>query len=504
MTGTIERRVADRYVLTEVLGRGGMGVVWRAHDTLLQRTVAVKEIEFPVAPGVQSLDIVKERAMREARNAAALSHQNVIAVYDTVHEEGRAYIVMEFVAAPTLATLIERDGPMTPGEAATIALDILEALEVAHAAGIVHRDVKPGNVMVPASGHAKLADFGIATVVDDPKLTSTGMVLGSPQFMAPEQANGSRSGRETDIWALGATLYFMVEGVGPFDKGEAIPTLAAVVHDAPRPPRRAGPLEPLLVHLLAKDPHTRPATRQIRAALEDVIGAKLAPPAMEPAGAPEPTPAAPEPMRPAAVGDRTEDRRLRPRMVALIAALSVVAGGALWLAARPAPEEAPRDPTSNGGRNERPASAAVPTNWVEYRDPDTGYRIAHPPGWSVVPLGDTRTDIRHPSNGTYLRVDWTDAPGDDPVAAWESLSDAFAASHDNYSEMRIDATEYDGYEAAIWEFTYSEGGADLHAIDLGFVTGDYGFALNFQTRAENWIGSQNTFERFQNSFEPPG
>ena len=502
MTGTIERRVADRYVLTEILGRGGMGVVWRARDTLLERTVAVKEIEFPAAPGIQSLDVVKERAMREARNAAALSHSNVIAVYDTVHEDGRAYIVMEFVPAPTLAALIERDGPMTPGEAATIALDILEALEVAHAAAIVHRDVKPANVMVPASGRAKLADFGIATVVDDPKLTSTGMVLGSPQFMAPEQANGSRSGRESDIWALGATLYYMVEGVCPFDKGEAIPTLAAVVHDAPRPPRRAGPLEPLIMLLLAKDPAARPGTRHIRAVLEEVSGAKPAP-AMETLP-PEPTPAVPEPIRAAEGGHRAGRRRLSTRMLALITALLVVAGGSLFLATRPAPEEPRRDPAAKSGRNGQQTPAAVPNNWVEYQDADTRYRIAHPPGWSVVPLGDTRTDIRHPSNGSYLRVDWTDAPGDDPVAAWESFSETFGASHENYSELRIEATEYKGYDAAIWEFTYSEGAADLHAIDLGFVTGAYGFALNFQTRAEDWVSSQNTFERFQTSFEPPG
>ena len=492
MTGAVDRRVADRYVLEEILGRGGMGVVWRARDTLLQRPVAVKEIEFPAAPGVQDLDVVKQRAMREARNAAALSHSNVVSVYDTIHEDGRAYIVMEFVAAPTLATLIERDGPMAPEAAAAIALDVLDALEVAHQAGIIHRDVKPANVMVPQEDRAKLADFGIATVVDDPKLTSTGMVLGSPQFMAPEQASGARSAPATDLWALGATLYYMVEGVSPFDRGEPIPTLAAVVHDEPRPPRRAAELEPLITWLLHKDPAARPQTRHIRATLEGVAAGRVHAPAAQPSSE-----VAPEPK---VRGERPTSWRNR-KIVAGLTAVLVVVGGTLFLATRPEPKSTP-DPGS-GKDQPQQSGSAVPGNWIEYQDPDTGYTVSHPPGWSVVPLGDTRTDIRHPSNGSYLRVDWTDTPGDDPVAAWESLSDSFGARHENYSELGIEAAKFQGFDAAVWEFTYSDGGADLHAIDLGFVTGDYGFALNFQTRAEDWTSSQRTFERFQASFRPP-
>ena len=145
----------------------------------------------------------------------------------------------------------------------------------------------------------------------------------------------------------------------------------------------------------------------------------------------------------------------------------------------------------------------MPNSWVEYEDPDTGYTISYPPAWSVVPLGDTRTDIRHPTNGSYLRVDWTDEPGDDAVAAWETFSESFEARHENYDELRIDATKYQGYDAAVWEFTYSEEGTNLRAIDLGFTTDEYGFALNFQTRAEDWTGSQKVFERFKAAFEPP-
>jgi eukaryotic-like serine/threonine-protein kinase len=496
MTSTTERRVADRYVLREVLGKGGMGVVWRADDTLLRRRVAVKEIEFPQAPGVHGLDVVRERATREARTAAALTHSNIIAIYDTIHDDGRAYIVMEYVEAPTLATLIERDGRMDPRRAASIALDILEALEVAHAAGIVHRDVKPANVMVPPEGHAKLADFGIAIVKDDPKLTSTGMVLGSPQFMAPEQASGARSGSEADLWALGTTLYYMVEGVCPFDQGEPIPTLAAVVHDPPREPRRAGPLEPVIAELLQKDPGARPTSPRIREMLEKVVAGDPLLAASAEGLQSETSPAVDVPAQ-----ARTGRGRSR-RMVAGVTAVLVVVGGGLFLATRPGP--AP--PSESNAGEEKPGDAGgprVPKRWVEYEDPDTGYRISHPPGWHVSPLGDTRTDIRHPSNGMYLRVDWTATPGDDPVAAWESFSESFAARHEDYNKIRIEATEYHGFDAAVWEFTYSDEGTSLHAIDLGFVTDEYGFALNFQTRAEDWTSSQRIFERFQASFEPP-
>jgi serine/threonine protein kinase len=472
-----------------------MGVVWRADDTILRRRVAIKEIEFPTAPGVQGLDVVKERATREARNAAALTHPNVIAIYDTIQEDGRAYIVMEFVEAPTLGTVIERDGPMDPQSAASIALDILRALEVAHAAGIVHRDVKPANVMVPTEGPAKLADFGIATVVDDPKLTSTGMVLGSPQFMAPEQAKGARSGSETDLWSLGATLYYMVEGVFPFDKGETIPTLAAVVHESPRPPRRAGPIAPLISELLQKEPAARPGIQRIREKLQEVAGG-IPTPALEP----PPSDAAAH-VHVRARPERSGRRRL---IVAAITAAAVVVGAVWFIATRPEDRTPPTSESGTTEPNRGDRNTRVPAGWAQYEDPDVGYRISYPPGWTVTPLGDTRTDIRHPGNGSYLRIDWTDTPGDDPVAAWESLSESFAASHENYNELTIKPATYKGYDAAVWEFTYSEAGADLHAIDLGFVTGNYGFALNFQTRAENWEASQEMFDSFKESFKPSG
>jgi hypothetical protein len=146
----------------------------------------------------------------------------------------------------------------------------------------------------------------------------------------------------------------------------------------------------------------------------------------------------------------------------------------------------------------------VPSGWETYTDEGAGYTISYPPGWDIVGSGDTQIDIRHPSNGTYLRVGWRSPPGPSAVGAWESLSEDFAASHDDYEEIRIEKTTFKGSDnAAVWEFTYAEGGASLHAVDLGFVLGDYGFALNFQTHSENWESSQDLFEAFKASFRPP-
>ncbi|HEV3495306.1 MAG TPA: serine/threonine-protein kinase, partial [Actinomycetes bacterium] len=260
-----DRLIAGRYVLSAPLGRGGMGVVWRAQDTVLGRAVAVKEVVFPPAMAEAERGPAQARVMREARAAARLNHPSAVTLYDVVQDQGGTFIVMELVAAPTLAEVVRDRGPLPPGRVAEIGAQIAGALEAAHQAGIVHRDVKPGNVMIPAAGLAKLADFGIASLQGDPQLTSTGLVIGSPAYMAPEQARGEGSGPPVDFWGLGATMYYAVEGAPPFDRGTSIATLAAVVNDPPRVPARAGPLTDLLTALLAKDPTTRPSGPEVRA-----------------------------------------------------------------------------------------------------------------------------------------------------------------------------------------------------------------------------------------------
>ena len=241
-----------------------MGVVWRAHDVVLGREVAVKEVAFPASMPDAERHSAQARVTREARAAARLNHPGVVTLYDVVTHQGGVFIVMELVEAPTLADLVRVEGPLPPERVAEIGSQLASALEAAHRSGIVHREVKPDNVLVPQAG-AKLADFGVASLAGDPRLTTTGVVIGSPAYMAPEQAQGEPIGPPADFWALGATLYFAVEGQPPFDNGSSMATLAAVVNEAPRPMRRAGPLAPLIAALLAKDPQARPSGPKVQA-----------------------------------------------------------------------------------------------------------------------------------------------------------------------------------------------------------------------------------------------
>jgi hypothetical protein len=264
------RRVANRYELAEELGHGGMGVVWRATDTLLARQVALKEVDLPRGVDESEREGLRARVSREARAAARLSHPGVVTVYDIAHDGDQDFIVMELVSAPTLEELVRTQGPLPPARAARLGLRLLDTLEAAHKAGIVHRDLKPRNVMVRQDGATKLADFGIASVQGDPRLTATGLVVGSPAYMAPEQVEAQAVSPATDLWALGATLWFAVEGQPPFGGGE-FQTLNAIVSGQPRRPERLGPLAPVLARLLVKEPEGRATPAQLRPLLRRVV-----------------------------------------------------------------------------------------------------------------------------------------------------------------------------------------------------------------------------------------
>ncbi|HVE46228.1 MAG TPA: protein kinase [Acidimicrobiales bacterium] len=600
------RPVAGRYELRELLGQGGMGSVWLAEDLLLQRRVAVKRVGAP--PGMTSEDAsaVRSRVLREARAAARVAHARLVTLFDVVEEDGIVYLVQELVEAPTLKELVADQGPRRPSEAASIGLQLLEGLAAAHRAGVVHRDVKPANVMVLGDGGVKLADFGIASLVGDPQLTATGTIIGSPAFMSPEQATGSDVGPPADLWSLGATLYFAVEGEPPFSKPDALSTLTAMLHEPPRPPRRAGALAPVLERLLAKDPAARADVAEAAGLLQAVTGDRdhhveegiaEIPPAGQPPplaatgearagasvpppssavtdevraeslregpssaevdevraeplgqgshpaevdeGRPEPlaqgppthaspTPADTQVLRPVAERSAAEPRS-RPRRRSPVAAMALVAlalVGALALAAAAGRDDAPQEdgqaaetrrPAENPGRaGEPPASrspeavappaeaqAGAPAGWKSHTDPDTGYRVSYPASWQVKDRDRTRTDFVDPQTGTYLRVDWTDQPGDSPEGAWEAQSRSFGARHPNYREIRIDPTTYKGYRAALWEYTYGQGGGSFHAFNLGFVTDDHGFALNFQAREDRWAEVQPLWDQLKAGFEVP-
>lgn len=307
--GRVSRVLAGRYALTGVLGRGGMGVVWQATDQVLGRQVAVKEVTFPVDVTAEEREVLVQRTLREARAAARLDHPRVTRVYDVVQEGGKPWLVMEHVPSRSLQDIVEEEGPLPPARAARIGLDVLAAVEAAHDAGIVHRDVKPANVLVGTNGRASLTDFGIATTTGDSHLTSQGALIGSPTYMAPERARGDEPQPPVDLWGLGATLYAAVEGRPPFDRGDPMATLFAVVSEHPAPMVCAGPLEPIVRGLLDKDPERRGSVASVRAQLEEVESGAVDPRAVDPVAAkqqPVPLPAAqpaasaPAPPRPAA------------------------------------------------------------------------------------------------------------------------------------------------------------------------------------------------------------
>jgi eukaryotic-like serine/threonine-protein kinase len=273
VNGSHGHLLAGRYRLHEMIGSGGAGTVWAGVDEVLGRRVAVKDVGGPRWADLEGQRAVRERTMREARAAALIDHPNVVRVYDVVEVDDRPWIVMELVDAPTLAQVIEEHGPRSPAEAARIGLQVLAALRAAHALGILHRDVKPSNVMV-TEDRAVLADFGIATRDGDVGLTASGVLVGAPAFIAPERVRaepGTQVGPASDLWSLGATLYNAVEGRPPYQRDGAICTIAAVVHDEPDPVERAGHLAPVLAALLRHEPELRPSATEVRELLLHVI-----------------------------------------------------------------------------------------------------------------------------------------------------------------------------------------------------------------------------------------
>ncbi|MFD8571316.1 serine/threonine-protein kinase [Streptomyces sp. NPDC057694] len=283
--GTEGRLLAGRYRLGAVLGRGGMGTVWRAKDETLGRTVAVKELRFPSSIDDEEKRRLVTRTLREAKAIARIRNNGAVTVFDVVDEDDRPWIVMELVEGKSLAEAVREDGLLEPKRAAEVGLAILDVLRSAHREGILHRDVKPSNVLIAEDGRVVLTDFGIAQVEGDPSITSTGMLVGAPSYISPERARGHKPGPAADLWSLGGLLYASVEGVPPYDKGSAIATLTAVMTEPVDPPTNAGPLLTQVIYgLLAKDPAQRLDDAGARALLNEVIHAP------EPEAAPEPEP----------------------------------------------------------------------------------------------------------------------------------------------------------------------------------------------------------------------
>ncbi|RQX08705.1 protein kinase [Micromonospora ureilytica] len=257
MSNALPQLVADRYRLLSPLGQGGMGRVWKARDEVLHRDVAIKELVPPPGLTDEERREMRERSLREARAIARLNNANVVRIFDVLRTDGDPWIVMEYVASRSLQDTLAEDGPVSVARTVEIGLGVLGALSAAHKAGVMHRDVKPGNVLLGDDGRVVLTDFGLATIPGDPNVTRTGMVLGSPAYISPERARDGTAGPEADLWSLGATLYAAVEGKSPYARPSAIGTLAALATEPIPPPKNAGPLKAVLNGLLRKDPNER-------------------------------------------------------------------------------------------------------------------------------------------------------------------------------------------------------------------------------------------------------
>jgi hypothetical protein len=382
-----DRLLSGRYRLIEEIGRGGMGTVWWAYDEVENREVAVKEVHFPPSLDPREQLNLFRRTNREAMAAGRLHHPGLIAMYDVVLEESRPWLIMEYVAARSLEDVFVDDGPISPPTVADVGRQLLAALCAAHRAGIVHRDVKPSNVLLETSGRVVLTDFGIATYEGATTLTQSGTFMGSPAYVAPEVARGERATPASDLWSLGATLYAAVEGRPPYDHETAMATLSALVTTEPDPPVRAGPLRPLLDGLLVKEPARRLGAAR---AAELLAAAATSPP-------PPPPARPPKKARPDFVRRFAVLPAVSAGVLALAVAAGVVAGVKGWTAPHtggstavpPAPPDRMTGTTGTAASSEtarRPDEGPLPATIVDRSGVPMARRLAREGGiWPATP-----------------------------------------------------------------------------------------------------------------------
>jgi len=295
--------IGGRYRLVRRVGSGGMGTVWEASDERLERQVALKQLHRPLEASPAEAEVANRRAMREARTAAKLHHPHAVSVFDVVEQDGQLWLVMPFIASITLAAVLHEGGPLQPDEAAKVGAQVASALTAAHAAGIVHRDVKPGNILIAEDGTALISDFGIAYGLGDATLTSSGMIHGTPAYLAPEIARGDGANFASDVFSLGSTLYSAMEGKPPFGSDDNTMALLHRVASGQFPaPQHCGPLTPLVMDMLSADPSHRPSMRAVADSLAGVQPAR-----------PVPKSPTPQPMRLRQLQSPTPCRRQRLR-----------------------------------------------------------------------------------------------------------------------------------------------------------------------------------------------
>ncbi|PBC79380.1 serine/threonine protein kinase [Streptomyces sp. TLI_235] len=552
------RVLAGRYVLGDRLGRGGMGTVWRARDEMLDREVAVKELTVNHLPE-EELEILQSRMKREARAAARIKHPGVITIHDVLEDDGRPWIVMELVDGRSLADVISQDGTLAPREAAEVGLQVLAALHRGHQLGVLHRDVKPANVLLEkGTGRVVLLDFGIATFEGSTELTRPGDLVGSPDYLAPERAQGERPGPASDLWGLGATLYAAVEGESPFRRTSPLTTLAAVVGDPLPEPRRAGALGPVLAALMAKDPAERPAADEAARMLREVtaghtMGMKARPaatahrvptqqvpvvdrtePPARPAGhsttaptlpVPEAAPtaqapvAAPptEPVPPVApAGPAGRRRRLLPLLLVGLVVVLAAAAGVYVLKSRSGRDE-PRDDAASGApqitvpttrASDTPGPA--PSGYVWKQDP-AGFRFPMPvatSGKSWVRSTDNNEIYYSPDNKVhYLQFAVTVGQPLTPLQHFEQMEQSITKNRPAYRRESLTGIKVNGQEGAVWEFSYTslDGSGRRHLKEVEFRTEDgTSYDVLVASPDKDWQEALRRFTVVLNNFSVEG
>ncbi|MFF0566772.1 serine/threonine-protein kinase [Streptomyces sp. NPDC004041] len=555
--------LAGRYRLGDVLGRGGMGKVWRAHDEVLHRTVAVKELTAGLYVAEADRLVLHARTQKEARAAARITHPGVVTVHDVIEYDNRPWIVMQYVDGPSLADAAKESGEIAPREAARIGLHVLSALRAAHGAGVLHRDVKPGNVLLARDGQVLLTDFGIAAIEGDSTITRTGELVGSIDYLAPERVRGGDPGPASDLWSLGATLYAAVEGASPFRRTSPISTMQAVVTEEPPAPVNAGPLGAVITALLRKDPAERPTAAQTEQMLLDAMegrepraaqahvptqrfpeeprhgygGGSAALPGSEGATARLPgvpstatgptahvTPAArtaPAPGPASAPVTRRAGSRWRTVLVVVVAA--AVLGGAAGLIAMkygegsgspagasggPGAGSTPSAPrTAPGPTGPAQGASAVPDGWHRVDDP-AGFSLVVPDGWERQ-VNEGQIDYTPDGGAHRIRVSVDPDPDfDHPYLHMESLEEQLSRRLPGYQRIGMQKNSFRDRPGALWEFRWNETkdhAGPRHGIDQMYYGGAGGpeYALYLTAPEEGWEASRKKFDIMLRSWRAP-
>ncbi|WP_052745892.1 serine/threonine-protein kinase [Allosalinactinospora lopnorensis] len=479
------RLLSQRYRLVEPIGQGGIGTVWRAEDELLHRQVAIKEVRVSRDLDHDKREELLARTMREARICAGLStHPGIVTIHDVLREDGRPWIVMELVDGRVLDRVVWEDGPLSPRSTAEIGRQLFAALTAAHQGGVLHRDIKPGNVLVLPDGRAMLSDFGIAVSDSEDKITLTGKLPGSPGYIAPERLRTGDMTPAADVWSLGATLYFTVEGHAAFERTSNAERLTAALQELPDPAVRAGSLRPVIYGMLQADPEHRLGGPALETALANVIagsGAEDPTPTQLDVGA-VPTAMATGPNVPLPPGPKTAMRASRVGtlgrkgwvriLISLVAGLTTLILAPLLveylsnvLIDDDEPTHAPAGQTSGPADHANPARTdpgRIPEGFVEYEH--DGFSIAIPEAWSVEETG-AETVISSRDQTDHIRIGNLDLNGATPVEHFE-VQERHRSEGPGFRGIKLEEVEHPDGDAAQWMYETGENGTPMMLVEL--------------------------------------